>query len=74
MTALLEYLVSTVFIRIEARAFISYKWLLTRLLYEPPLHFTWAFISLRVLNPGIHLGPGIYMSPASIQIKYGTHN
>ena len=59
----------TVFIRIEIQAFISYKWLLTRCLYEPLLHFTWAFISFRVLNPGGYLSPGIYMSPASIRIN-----
>ena len=29
----------TIFIRIEAQAFISYKWLLTRHLYEPFPHF-----------------------------------
>ena len=61
--------VHTVFIRIEARAFISYKWLLTRHLYEPLLDFTWVFIFFRVLNPGVYLGPGIYMSPASIRIN-----
>ena len=61
--------VCTIFIRIEARELISYKWLLTRCIYEPLLHFTWAFISLRVLNPGVYLDPGIYISPTSIQIN-----
>ena len=61
--------VCTVFILIETRAFISYKWLLTGCLYEPLLHFTSPYISFRVLNPGAYLSPGIYMSPASIQIN-----
>ena len=61
--------VSFSYYRIKALTFISYKWLLTRRLYEPLLHFTWVFISFRVLNPGVYLGPGIYMSPASIQIN-----
>ena len=38
-------------------------------LYEPLLHFTWAFISFRVLNPCVYLGPGVCMSPASIRIN-----
>ena len=40
---------SSVF-RIEAKVFIFYKWLLTRHLYEPLLHFTW----FRVLNRGFY--------------------
>ena len=59
----------TIFIRIEAQVFISYKWLSTRSLYEPFLQFTWAFISFRVLNPSVYMGPGIYMSPVSIWIN-----
>ena len=50
--------VHTIFIQIEAQAFISYKWLLTRRLYGPLLHFTWTFISFRVLDPGVYLCPG----------------
>ena len=55
--------INTVLIQIEARVFISYKWLLTRCLYEPLLHLTLAFISFRVLNSVI------YISPASIWIN-----
>ena len=59
----------TIFIQIEARAFISYKWLLTSHLYEPLLHFTWMLIFFRVLNPSIYLNLGIYLNPASIWIN-----
>ena len=61
--------ICTVFIRIEARAFISYKRLSTRHLYEPFLHFIQAPIHFRVLNPCAYSGPSIYMSPAFIRIN-----
>ena len=64
--------VYTVFIWIEAWVFISYKWLLTRRLYELLLHFKWAFISFRMLKPGVYLGPGIYES-CFYSDKYGTY-
>ena len=44
----------TVFIRIEAQAFISYKRFLTK---------------ARVLNPCVYSCPGVYMSPAFIPIN-----
>ena len=59
----------TVFIRIEARTFISYERLLTWHLYEPFPHFIWASVYFRVLNPCIYSGPGVYMSPAIIPIN-----
>ena len=54
---------------LEAQVFISYKRLLTRCLYEPFPPLIYASIYFRVLNPCVYLGPGIYMSPAFIQIN-----
>ena len=59
----------TLFIRIEAQVFISYKRSLTQYLYEPFLHFTQALIYFTALNPCVYLGPGIYMSPTFIKIN-----
>ena len=59
----------TVFIHIKAQVFISYKQLLTRHLYEPFPHFIQVTIYLRVLNPCVYSGPGVYMSPAFIRIN-----
>ena len=33
------------------------------------MQFTWVFISFRVLNPGVYLSIGAYMSPVSIWIN-----
>ena len=51
------------------QVFISYERFLIQRLYEPFLHFTYVFICFRALNPCIYLSPGVYMSPAFIQIN-----
>ena len=64
---------TTVFIRIEARALISYKRLLTRHLYEPYPHFIYVGVYLLYNAEPLRLfGSRHLYEPCFYSDKYGT--
>ena len=62
--------VHTIFIRIEARVFISYERLLTRHLYEP---FPYFYIGVYLLYSAEPLRPRHLYEPCFYSDKYGTY-